>query len=228
MLSSKKKFKSGKIKRHRLRKAMGVKSGFGKPWSAPSVTFRVEFSWSNLDGSESNEQVHWIECRKFQGQEREFLKSHYAQSAENWTEGETLESKFVCVYCAQFLVEQRKQAQLYWDSSILAGSKGLEIPGIDQFIWDLPSFDGEPPSDMMTAIAPDEASEKVKQFPVVYFPLPSAFLLSQAFIFPTSKQGNETIRMPIYQIKWTEELASNSVFDQNIAIVLKNSIWHTH
>jgi hypothetical protein len=163
-----KKLKSGKIKRHRFRKAIGVKNGFGKPWSAPSVTFRVEFSWENADGSEENEQVHWIECRKFQGEEREFLKAHYTQSTEEWTEGETLESKFVCVYCAGFLVKQMKAL----------GSR--------------------------------------------FEPM----MFNQAFVFPTPKKGNETIRFPIYQIKWTEELAKNSVFNSSIEIVMKNSIWH--
>lgn len=103
----KKKFKTGKIKRHRMRKAIGVKSGFGKPWSATSVTFRVEFSWENVNGTEENEQVHWIECRKFMGSERKFLKTHYTQAEEDWTEGETIESKFVCVYCANFLVANK-------------------------------------------------------------------------------------------------------------------------
>ena len=160
-LAKKKKFKTGKIKRHKLRKAIGVKNGFGKTWSAPSVVFRVEFSWENIDGSEENEQVHWVDCRKFQGKEREFLKTHYTQSTEEWTEGESIESKFVCVYCAYFLTQN-----------------------ID------------------------------------------LLHLNQAFIFPTPKKGNETIRFPIYQIKWTEELASNSVFNKNLAIVMKNSIWH--
>jgi hypothetical protein len=130
-----KKFKTGKIKRHKLRKAVGVKQGFGKPWSATSVPFRVEFSWENLDGSEENYQTNWIECRKFQGEERQFLKAHYTQSTEEWTAGETIESKFVCVYCAQFLVQMK-----------------------------------------------------------------DILHLNQAFIFPTTKKGNETIRMPIWTL----------------------------
>ncbi len=242
MTVKQKKFKSGKIKRHKLRKAIGVKEGFGKPWSAPSVTFRVEFSWENPDGSEENEQVHWIECRKFQGEEREFIKAHYAQSTEEWTDGESLESKFVCVYCAKFLVEQRKKAEDYWAEEMLSVNKELEIPTLDKFIWSFDSFPGEPPSSLLTGIAPDWASEKaeqaalgfphepllqeVKKFPVEYFSLPSDLLLNQAFIFPPTKKGNETIRFPIYQIKWTEELAKNSIFNSSIEIVLKNSIWH--
>ena len=59
-VAKKKKFKSGKIKRHKFKKKLGISPGFGKPWSAPSVPFRVEFSWENADGSEENEQVHWI------------------------------------------------------------------------------------------------------------------------------------------------------------------------
>ena len=158
---AKKKFKQGKINRHKFRKAAGLKPGFGKPWSAPSVTYRVEVSWENRDGSEENEQVHWVECRKFQGEEREFLKAHYTQSTEEWTEGETIESKFVCVYAAKFLVEMKEKLHI-----------------------------------------------------------------NQGFIFPTTKKGNETIRQPIYQIKWTKSLAESSAFNETLAIVMKNSIWH--
>lgn len=102
-----KKVKSGKIKRHKLRKKLGVKQGFGKPWSAPSTMFRVEFSWLNPDETEENEQVHWVECRKFQGEERRFLHQHYQSSAEGWTEKETLESKFVCVHIAKYLAQYK-------------------------------------------------------------------------------------------------------------------------
>jgi hypothetical protein len=179
-----------------MRKAIGVKAGFGKPWSAPSVTFRVEFSWENAEGDEENEQVHWIECRKFQGEERRFLKSHYTQSAEEWTEGESLESKFVCVYCASFLVEQMKKL----------GAR-LEALGIK-----------EKPQTM--------TAEELKILVPSAYILEPARILNQAFIFPTPKKGNETIRFPIYQIKWTEELARNTIFNESIAIVMKNSIWH--
>lgn len=178
-----------------MRKAIGVKQGFGKPWSAPSVTFRVEFSWVNFDDTEDNEQVHWVECRKFQGEERRFLKTHYTESAEDWTEGETIESKFVCVYCASFLVEQMKVL-----------STRLEALGVR----DKPQT--------MTA-------ESIKLL------VPSAYILdfrivNQAFVFPTPKKGNETIRSPIYQIRWTEELARNTIFNKSIEIVMKNSIYH--
>jgi hypothetical protein len=107
-----KKVKSGKIKRHRFRKQLGVKQGFGKPWSAPSVKFRVEFNWVNDNGSEENEQIHWIECRQFLGKERKFLKTHYDISTEEWTEKETIESKFVCVYVAKFLAENKDRLHL--------------------------------------------------------------------------------------------------------------------
>ncbi|MDJ0595663.1 MAG: hypothetical protein QNJ72_37720 [Pleurocapsa sp. MO_226.B13] len=80
----KKKYKTGKIKRHRLRKAIGLKPGFGKPWSAPAVTFRVEMSWVDENDEESNEQIHWVECRKFQGEERKTLLLHYRLSGD-WT-----------------------------------------------------------------------------------------------------------------------------------------------
>ena len=157
----KKKFKPGKIKRHKFRQKLGLSSGFGKPWSAPFILFRVEFSWENEDGTEENYQTHWIECRKFKGEERNLLLAHYAQSSEDWGKKETLESTFVCIHCANYLV---------------ANKEGKKI--------------------------------------------------NQAFIFPTTKEGNETIRTPIYQIKWTPELARNSVFNASLTIVLNNSVWH--
>lgn len=160
-LAKKKKFKSGKIRRHKFRKAAGLKTGFGKSWSAPSVPFRVEFCYENPDGTEENEQVHWIECRRFFGEEKNFLRTHYARSAEEWSERETLESKFVCFYCAYFLTENKDKLHI-----------------------------------------------------------------NQGFIFPTTKRGNETIRMPIYQIQWTESLAKNSVFDDALKIVMNNAIYH--
>lgn len=209
-----KKIKAGKIKRHKMRKAIGVKQGFGKPWSAPSVTFRVEFSWVtdrtadslgspqasvavNFDESEENEQVHWVECRKFQGEERRFLKTHYDQS-DDWTEGETIESRFVCVYCASFLVEQMK-----------ALSARLEALGVK-----------EKPQTM--------TAESIKLLVPSAYILEPARIVNQAFVFPTPKKGNETIRSPIYQIRWTEELARNTIFNESIAIVMKNSIYHNY
>jgi hypothetical protein len=160
-MSKLKKIKSGKIKRHKLRKKLGIKKGFGKPWSAPSVVFRVELNWENQDGSEENEQVHWIECRKFMGEERKFLKAHYSQSTEDWTEKETIESKFVCVYAAKFLSENKDRLHL-----------------------------------------------------------------NQAFVYAAPKAGNETIREPIYMLKWSPDLADGIGSDINIDIVLHNSIFH--
>jgi hypothetical protein len=156
-----KKLKSGKIKRHRLRKQLGVKQGFGKPWSAPSVIFRVEMNWENQDGTEENEQVHWVECRQFKGEERHFLKAHYDSSAEDWTEKETIESKFVCVYVAKFLAEKKDRLHL-----------------------------------------------------------------NQAFVYAAPKEGNETIREPIYILRWSTDLAAGIGSDINIDIVLRNSVYH--
>jgi hypothetical protein len=162
-MSKLKKIKSGKINRHKFRKQLGIKKGFGKPWSAKSVIFRVEMNWETADGKEENEQVHWVECRRFQGEERRFLKAHYDNSAEDWTEQETIESKFVCVYVAKYLSENK--ARLH---------------------------------------------------------------LNQAFIFPAPKEGNETIREPIYIVKWSPNLAEGIGSNINIDIVLKNSIYHAN
>lgn len=126
-----KRIKAGKIKRHKFRKAIGVKKGFGKPWSAPSVVFRVEFNWMNLDGSEENEQIHWIECRQFKGEERKFLRTHYETSPEDWTEKETIESKFVCVYVAKFIAENKERLHLnqaFIYNSPKAGNETIREP----------------------------------------------------------------------------------------------------
>lgn len=223
-LTKKKKFKPGKIKRHKLRKALGVKNGFGKSWSAPSVIFRVEFSWENIDGSEENEQIHWIECRKFQGKEREFLKTHYTQSTEEWTDGESIESKFICVYCAYFLTQRRQEAEGRWQKFFQdKGYPKMEIPKLADY-----KFNFDEQQQLAIAQNSEHTPKHFIDFPSTLCPLPSAFVLNQAFVFPTPKKGNETIRFPIYQIKWTQELASNSVFNENLAIVMKNSIWHKY
>ena len=143
-----------------MRQAAGLKQGFGKSWSAPSMMFRVEFCWAEND-EESNEQIHWVECRNFQGRERKFLLLHYTAANEEWGENETLESKFVCVHVSNYLVKNKDRLHI-----------------------------------------------------------------NRAFIFPSTKKGNETIRQPIYQINWTESLAANCNFEDKIMIVLNNSIYH--
>jgi hypothetical protein len=160
-MSKLKKVRAGKIKRHKLRQELGVKQGFGKPWSAPSLIFRVEFNWQNQDGSEENEQTHWIECRNFKGEERKSLTTYYRQNNTPWGENETVESKFVCAYVARFLIENRDKLSV-----------------------------------------------------------------NQAFIFPSTKKNNETIRQPIYILRWTKDLAETEWDNEDVAIVFKNSIYH--
>ena len=222
-VAKKKKFKSGKIKRHKFKKKLGISPGFGKPWSAPSVPFRVEFSWENADGSEENEQVHWIECRKFKGEEKNFLRTHYARSTEEWTERETLESKFVAVYCANFLVELGLKADGWWLYELdKFGLYPTDITDRRNLKWQISEND---PKLIYPSAYPQQ---KINFDPSALSPQPSALYLNQAFIFPTTKRGNETIRMPIYQIRWTENLAKNSVFNDTLKIVMNNAIWHKH
>lgn len=193
-----KKVKSGKIARHRFRKAAGIKEGFGKPWSAPSIPFRVEFCWADENDDEDNYQVHWIHCRNFKGEERKFLEAHYLVGEDPFGEGETIESKFVCVYASKFLVEQRQKAEGKWQKLFL--EKGYELS-------DIPPINNQ---------------ENSSDFCL----LPSALAVNRLFIFPTTKEGNETIREPIYQVNWTESLDRNCRFGETIEIVFKNSIYH--
>lgn len=49
--------------------------------------------------------------------------------------------------------------------------------------------------------------------------------LNQAFIFPSTKIGNETIRNTLYQVYWTGELPDWEI-DKDLAIFIKNNISH--
>lgn len=53
------------------------------------------------------------------------------------------------------------------------------------------------------------------------------FHLNQAFIFPSTCKGNDTIRDPIMQVRWLGELP-NYQLDKDMAIVLKKCIWHEY
>lgn len=152
----------GHYKRHLERKARGVKQGFGKGYSAREVVFRVEFSWLDLEtGDESNEQIHWVLCRKFQDKEYKFLKKYFAkEKPRGYLPGETVESEFALRYVATWLIENREKEHL-----------------------------------------------------------------NQAFLFPSPKIGNDTIRSPLYEARWTSELPGWAI-DDDLAIMLKKNIWH--
>lgn len=49
--------------------------------------------------------------------------------------------------------------------------------------------------------------------------------LNQAFIFPSTKIGNETIRDMLYQVYWTSDLP-NWHIDKDLAIFIKNNVSH--
>ncbi len=122
-----KKVKQGKINRHKLRTKLGVKKGFGKPWKTPSVLFRVEFNWCDEHGEESNEQIHWVECRKFQGEEYQFLKLYYRENRKKWIPGETLESAHVKTYVSKYLIENRKKLKINQAFIYVANSKKSDV-----------------------------------------------------------------------------------------------------
>lgn len=157
----KKKFKVGKIKRHKLKKAVFQDNGFGKTITTPFSTFRVEMNWLEQNGDENEFEIHWINCRKFIGEERKNLLLHYKISSDGWTEKETLESKFVCVYVSKFLAENGQSRHL-----------------------------------------------------------------NQAFIFPSTTEGNETIREPIYIVRFSQDLSKELTNNIGLDLVLKNSIDH--
>lgn len=159
----KKKFKAGKIKRHQFKQAIFKDKGFGKTITTPTTTFRVEMNWLNPDGNETDFQVHWINCRKFTGRERKDLLTYYKSTGDEWTDKETLESKFACVYVSKFLAETKD----FWH-------------------------------------------------------------LNQAFIYPTTKIGNETIREPIYIVRSSKNLEQELVGNTGLDLVLKNSIDHIY
>ena len=104
----------GRYKRHVDRKARGVKAGFGKSWSAPPVWFRVELNWYDVETQdESNEQIHWISCRKFQDKEYQFYKRYFDRCDKGeWCQGETVESKFVLRYISAWFIENRDKQHL--------------------------------------------------------------------------------------------------------------------
>jgi hypothetical protein len=79
----------GRYKRHKERKARGFKVGFGKGWSAPPVWFRVELNWHDEETKdESNEQVHWVACRKFEGEEYKFYRRYFNREDNGeWEQG---------------------------------------------------------------------------------------------------------------------------------------------
>lgn len=129
--TKKRKLKSGKIKRHKLRKKLGVKKGFGKSWSAPLVTFRVEFNFTDENDDESNEQVHWIECRKLSDEEYRSARNYYNSKHGKWNEKETVESKYMFAYICKYLNDnaekmQINQAFIYFASHL--GNETIRMP----------------------------------------------------------------------------------------------------
>ena len=155
----KKKFKTGKCRRQQFRKKLNQVKGFAAKLTSPAADFRVEFNFEDEHGNESNEQTHWIQCRIFRGEERRFIQAYYAD--KDWSDRETLESKFVAVYVAQYLSRHHKEIKL-----------------------------------------------------------------NQAFIYHAPKQNNETIRVPIYQLKLSDKWKTH-IDDKGIEAVLKRAIAHT-
>lgn len=101
-----KKFKQGKVNRHKkLQKKLDNK-GFGKPWSGECKWFRVEFSYYDEETDEDSKfQIpHWVSCRHFVGEERRFLMANLSNyRSTELTERESLESVYVSIYVANFL-----------------------------------------------------------------------------------------------------------------------------
>lgn len=104
--------RTGQIKRHKFRKAKGVTNGFGKTWGGETKTFRVELSWLDQQtDDQDNEVLHWVECRKFSGKLYQLYRQYFSES-EDWRNGETVESKFVNRYIANWLILNREKQRL--------------------------------------------------------------------------------------------------------------------
>lgn len=103
---------SGRSKRHNFRKAKGIKTGFGKAYSSNSVFFRIEFSWRDEEEEETNEQVHWCECRKFRDREYQRLRRKFDRVKTYWRKRETVESEFVYRYVGNFLIVNHQKIHL--------------------------------------------------------------------------------------------------------------------
>ena len=104
---------SGRYKRHLERKARGVKHGFDSAIRDEKVTFRVEMKWCDVETEEeSNEQLHWIECKKFKGEQYKFYKKYFNRAKDGWGKGETVESEFVCRYLGNWLILNRDKKHL--------------------------------------------------------------------------------------------------------------------
>ena len=134
-----KKAKQGKFRRHMARRKLNLVQGFGKPWSAPSLVFRVEFMYEDEKQNTSNEMVHWVECRNFSGEERRHLKSHMNQHLKTvLQDGETIESVYVSIYVSAFLCENRLRAGInqafIYPHATKKGSEAIRQP-IYQIKW---------------------------------------------------------------------------------------------
>lgn len=134
-----KKAKQGKVKRHMARRQLNLVEGFGKSWSAPSLAFRVEFMHEDEEQNTSNEMVHWVECRRFTGEERRHLVAHMNQHLKSaLTDGETIESVYVSIYVSAFLCENRLKANInqafIYPAATKKGSEAIRQP-LYQIKW---------------------------------------------------------------------------------------------
>lgn len=95
---AKRKNKRGKYKRHAKKVLKLGSGGFGKPWSADYLIFRVEFCWENKLLEQNNFSLHWVQVRKFRGEERQFYINYMADNGLPLQPGELPEHRYLLCY----------------------------------------------------------------------------------------------------------------------------------
>ena len=102
------KYKPGKFKRHKRKMLKLGKEGFGKPWSADYLIFRVEWVWENSLGEQANFQLHWIQVRKLKGEERRFAISYMEKNYSPLALGELPEYRYLLCYLDNYYSNKKE------------------------------------------------------------------------------------------------------------------------
>lgn len=138
------KFKRGKFKRHAKKKLKLETSGFGKPWSADHLTFRVEFCWENKLLEQANFSLHWIQVRKFRGEERRFYIKYMTDNGLPLTEGELPEYRYLLCYLDYYYSHNKdrlKANRAFVYPATKRGDKAIRLPlWIREFQPDEPEY----------------------------------------------------------------------------------------
>lgn len=85
--------------------------GFGRPWSAPTVYFRVELNREMEDGQERCLAIHWIAVRNLQKKERDKYLDGFQLAGEplDSESRESVESRLCLTYVTDFLEKEENK-----------------------------------------------------------------------------------------------------------------------